>query len=60
METNALKVKLWGMTAGYLAWDKKNGVASFEYDCIRCRNQHDAVGIAVVWGYFAFSYPSFR
>lgn len=32
METNVVKVKLWGMTAGYLAWDKKNGVAAFEYD----------------------------
>jgi len=32
METNAIKVKLWGMTAGYLAWDKRNGVAAFEYD----------------------------
>jgi len=25
-------VKLWGMTAGYLAWDKRNGVAAFEYE----------------------------
>ncbi|KAA6351960.1 hypothetical protein EZS27_000757 [termite gut metagenome] len=32
METNAVKVKLWGMTAGYLSWDKKAGVAAFEYD----------------------------
>ena len=32
METNAVKVKLWGMTAGYLVWDKKNGVATFEYE----------------------------
>lgn len=32
METNAVKVNLWGMTVGYLAWDKKNGVAAFEYE----------------------------
>ena len=32
METNTVKVKLWSMTVGYLAWDKKNGVATFEYD----------------------------
>ena len=32
METNTVKVKLWGMTVGYLAWDKKNRVAAFEYD----------------------------
>ena len=32
METNAVKVKLWGMTVGYLAWDKRNSVAAFEYD----------------------------
>ena len=32
METNAVKVKLWGMTVGYLAWDKKSGVATFEYE----------------------------
>jgi serine/threonine-protein kinase HipA len=32
METNAVKVKLWGMTVGYLSWDKKAGVAAFEYD----------------------------
>lgn len=32
MGTNAVKVNLWGATAGYLAWDKKNGVAAFEYE----------------------------
>jgi len=32
METNAVKVKFWGTTAGYLAWDKRNNVAVFEYD----------------------------
>ncbi len=32
METNAVKVKLWGMDAGYLSWDKKMGVAVFEYE----------------------------
>lgn len=32
METNAVKVKLWGMDVGYLSWDKKMGVAVFEYE----------------------------
>lgn len=32
METNVVKVKLWGMDAGYLSWDKKTGVAIFEYE----------------------------
>ncbi|GAE84392.1 type II toxin-antitoxin system HipA family toxin [Bacteroides reticulotermitis] len=32
METNAVKVKLWGMDVGYLLWDKKMGVAVFEYE----------------------------
>ncbi|MDR1371469.1 MAG: type II toxin-antitoxin system HipA family toxin [Dysgonamonadaceae bacterium] len=32
METTAVKVKLWGMDVGYLSWDKKMGVAVFEYE----------------------------
>ncbi|MFA5849478.1 MAG: type II toxin-antitoxin system HipA family toxin [Bacteroidales bacterium] len=32
METNVLKVKLWGMDVGYLSWDKKANVAFFEYE----------------------------
>jgi serine/threonine-protein kinase HipA len=32
METNAVKVKIWGQTVGYLAWDKRNDVAVFEYE----------------------------
>ena len=32
MSTNSVKVKLWNSTVGYLSWDKKNGVATFEYD----------------------------
>jgi serine/threonine-protein kinase HipA len=32
METNVLKVKLWGMDVAYLSWDKKAGAAVFEYD----------------------------
>jgi serine/threonine-protein kinase HipA len=32
METNVLMVKLWGMPAGYLSWDKKSGLAVFEYE----------------------------
>lgn len=32
METNAVKVKLWGMDVGYLSWDKKAGAAVFEYE----------------------------
>lgn len=32
METNVVKVKLWGMDVGYLSWDKKAGVVVFEYD----------------------------
>lgn len=34
METNVVKVELWGMDVGYLSWDKKAGVAVFEYDPI--------------------------
>jgi len=32
METNVVKVKLWDTIVGYLAWDRKNSVAAFEYD----------------------------
>lgn len=32
METNVAKVKLWGTDVGYLSWDKKAGVAVFEYE----------------------------
>ena len=32
METNVLMVKLWGMSVGYLSWDKKLNVAVFEYE----------------------------
>lgn len=32
METNAVKVKLWGKDVGYLSWDRKAGVAVFEYE----------------------------
>jgi len=32
METNVVKVKLWRMDVGYLSWDKKAGVAVFEYE----------------------------
>ena len=32
METSVVKVKLWGMDVGYLSWDKKAGVAVFEYE----------------------------
>lgn len=32
METNVVKVKLWGMDVGYLSWDKKANVAIFEYE----------------------------
>lgn len=32
METNVVKVKLWGKDVGYLSWDKKAGVAIFEYE----------------------------
>ncbi len=32
METNAVMVKLWGMPAGYLSWDKKSNTAVFEYE----------------------------
>jgi len=32
METNVVKVKLWGMDVGYLSWDKKADVAVFEYE----------------------------
>ncbi|MDR2145615.1 MAG: type II toxin-antitoxin system HipA family toxin [Tannerella sp.] len=32
METNAVKVTIWGMTVGYLSWDRQSGVASFEYE----------------------------
>ena len=32
MKTNVVKVKLWGIDVGYLSWDKKAGVAVFEYE----------------------------
>lgn len=32
METNVVLVKLWGMSVGYLSWDKKLDHAVFEYD----------------------------
>ncbi len=32
METNVVMVKLWGMSVGYLSWDKKSDVAVFEYE----------------------------
>ncbi|MDR0833729.1 MAG: type II toxin-antitoxin system HipA family toxin [Candidatus Symbiothrix sp.] len=32
METNTVKVELWGMTVGYLSWDSKQTVAVFEYE----------------------------
>ncbi|MBP6064706.1 type II toxin-antitoxin system HipA family toxin [Bacteroides sp.] len=32
METNVVKVKLWGMNVGYLSWDKKAAAAVFEYE----------------------------
>lgn len=34
METNVVKIKLWGMDVGYLSWDKKANVAVFEYSFI--------------------------
>ena len=32
MESNVILVKLWDKPVGYLSWDKKNGVAVFEYE----------------------------
>lgn len=32
METNVVKVTLWKMDVGYLAWDKKTNQAVFEYE----------------------------
>ena len=32
METNVVKVKLWGNDVGYLSWNKNAGVAVFEYE----------------------------
>ena len=32
METNVVKVKLWGMDVGYLSWNKTANVAVFEYE----------------------------
>ncbi|MDR2684651.1 MAG: type II toxin-antitoxin system HipA family toxin [Prevotellaceae bacterium] len=32
MGTNTVKVKLWNTTVGYLAWDKKNASAVFEFE----------------------------
>lgn len=32
METNVVRVSLWGMVVGYLSWDKKGDVANFEYE----------------------------
>ncbi|HJD92815.1 type II toxin-antitoxin system HipA family toxin [Bacteroides coprosuis] len=32
MDTNVIKVTLWGMDVGYLYWDKKQKLAVFEYE----------------------------
>ncbi len=32
MGTNVVKINLWGMTVGYLSWDKKKDAAVFEYE----------------------------
>ena len=32
MESNVVKVVLWGVDVGYLSWDKKANVAVFEYE----------------------------
>lgn len=32
METNVVKVTLWGMDVGYLSWNDKTGSAVFEYE----------------------------
>jgi serine/threonine-protein kinase HipA len=32
METNVVRVKLWGMDVGYLSWDDKARLAVFEYE----------------------------
>jgi len=32
METNVVKVTLWGMDVGYLSWNDKAGSAVFEYE----------------------------
>ena len=32
MNTNVVQVKLWGMTVGFLLWDKVQKVSIFEYD----------------------------
>lgn len=32
MNTNVVQVKLWGMTVGFLSWDKVQKVSVFEYD----------------------------
>lgn len=32
METNVVKIKIWGMDVGYLSWNKKADVAVFEYE----------------------------
>lgn len=32
METNVVKVKLWGMDVGYLSWDNAARLAVFEYE----------------------------
>ena len=32
MDSNVVKVKLWGKDVGYLSWDKKTKAAVFEYE----------------------------
>jgi serine/threonine-protein kinase HipA len=32
MESNVVMVKLWGMSVGYLSWDKKSDVSFFDYE----------------------------
>ena len=39
METNNVKVKLWGMDVGYLVWDKKARIAVFEYEASFLKSQ---------------------
>lgn len=32
METNVVRVELWGIDVGYLSWDRKKEIAVFEYE----------------------------
>lgn len=47
METNVVKVKLWGADVGYLSWDNKIGLAVFEYEPLFLKQRLDIAPITM-------------